>query len=208
MIAAHSGPLGHGGCLVASPEPTRMCLYPPFNFTFTKALLFSESPCSMSSPLCKTALSKVCQGSLFLRKETWGNPLTQCVGESCSSSGHPVWFFHCEGQHLYVQLFSPGILVDPARSSHLLGVEFEDWNGSLLGHYQSWVSPLSLLEPRLACLLAVVASRSSLLLHCETRKLLYRGVWQGSRCLWHQLDWAGLYWKVMKKQSGGLQAVV
>lgn len=191
MTAAQSGPPGHGGCLVVSPEPTRMCLYPPFNFTFTKALLSNQSPCSRSPLLHKTALSKVCQRSpIFLGKETWRNPQTHCVGESCSSSGQPVWCFHCEGQHLCVQLSSPGMLVDPAGTSHLLWVEFGGWNGSCrapLG-IASAVSPLSLLEARLACLLAVVSSRSSWswLLQSETRELLYRGVWQGSRCLWQQ----------------------
>jgi len=91
MTAAQSAPPGHGGCLVVSPEPTRMCLYPPFNFTFTKALLSNQSPCSRSPLLHKTALSKVCQRSpIFLGKETWRNPQTHCVGESCSSSGQPV----------------------------------------------------------------------------------------------------------------------
>lgn len=72
------------------------------------------------------------------------------------------------------------MLVDPAGTSYLLWVEFGGWNGSCrapLG-IASAVSPLSLLEARLACLLAVVASRSSWswLLQSETRELLYRGV--------------------------------
>lgn len=56
-------PPGNGGCVGASPEPTRTCLCPHFSFTFSEAWLSSESHCSRSPPFCKTASSKVPQRS-------------------------------------------------------------------------------------------------------------------------------------------------